>query len=286
MQRLKQGLTVSAGSGNLITFAYEDSLHKRQVPLDKPGNILNHRVVEQAYWMMEAEFRSVTSSQWQDADVTLKKEGSRIQEQLAKVNAELYDLDGLMNLQMHFLSKEDGREPQDKEDKRSQYWSDPFLGVRQHSIHIRRMQEYEEKIRGLGRDLDALKVLLPDLQARINDPRAQYIRTERRIERGDPPEVVILKQQRQAKLLDLRKLMERNTEKHPQVVRLKQEIEEIDSQLRQSMPQFHSTLVTTRASAPQAIYSTTIRRKGMRLSWCTTSRFRCIPAIFSRRQSG
>jgi len=232
--RLKSGLSVAAGRNNLVAFQCELALYRRRVPFDKDENVITDEILRIAYEIMKGEFQSIETARWENAASALAKQMEATQREIEEINKKLYDYDNLTSLQLAFVESPP-LDARTLSESLPRNWSDPFLGLRQHSVHIRRMDEISREIDDIvNLELPELTARLRAIQQQIADPKNQRIRIETRrpVERGAPPEALALQRQRQAKALELNRLLRNNTEKHPLVQKVMREIEEIDMQLR------------------------------------------------------
>jgi len=236
VSRLKSGLYVGPVYGNLLTLRYESFLYRRASPFDRPDNVIEHIVVRVAQAMVEQEFYVTENRQFLQTHEAIQKTKKKIKEDLDRVNGELYNLKELREIQLSFL-----RDYPQTRDEELRYpnrvlpnnWDDPFRGLPRHSIHIQRIDEFYGELRLADEEIVGLKTQIEGLRRDIRDPKNQTRRLPKkeRVQKDDPPEIVALKRELAVRLVELGKLLERNTDQHPFVVRLNREIAQIKAAL-------------------------------------------------------
>ncbi len=236
INNLKSGLYVGSVHGNLLQFRCNLYLFRRHSPFDKAENVIADVVVRVAEAMMEREFYSTENRQFTTTNEAIVKSRDKIQKDLDAVNRKLYNLDKLTSIQLSFLEKYPQVERTDEKFPNRPFrpgWDDPFRGLPRESIHIARIDQFYGELRKIDKEIVSLEADIQALTRDIEDPDNQkrVIPRKEQVEKGDPAEVVALKRELALKLVKLKRLLENNTEKHPFVVKLKGEIDQIKSAL-------------------------------------------------------
>ncbi len=242
--RLKRGLSVGLVQHNLLTLKYSALLYPRRSPFDRSENVITHVVVRVAHAMVEQEFYSTENQQFLRTKRAIQKNETELKRALDRVNEELYNLKELREIQLSFLrqypqtSETRLRDP-DKTLKPG--WDDAFRGLPQHSVHIRRIDDLYGDIQEIDEEITTYTALIRSLERDIEDPEKQTrtIPRKEKVEKGDPPEVVALKRELTLKLVELRQMREKNTDRHPFVVKLRGKIDQLRTALRDYQRQSH-----------------------------------------------
>lgn len=239
VQRLKDGLSVGGFRANMINIECVESLYPDRRPYYRKGrltNLLSHIILNVAYAMIEAEFRSTEATLWNDALSLIKERKDELAANLDRLNKEMYNFRELRDLQLSFLQKPKQPDALTPENVRDPHWAEDFVGVPETSRHIARISELTDEILQIDRNIAKLEAQAKVLQNQIDNPQQQYIEIRTTVRKEDPPEMQALRGELVLKQLELKKWLEKSTLKHPIVRRLEKEIQEINNALRQVKP--------------------------------------------------
>lgn len=236
VEALKHGLDVGNLSGNQMVFNFGYATYRMGRPLDHMGEtVITHLVLQVAYAMTEAEFRETETTQYETTRNVIERRMRETRDELDAINSQLYRFDKLSSLQLSFLRETLQIDQNYTGEKLPPNWDDPWKGMPQPSVHIRRISDLYEQLKKIDVEIADLRSRIKMLAELIRDPKNLTIPVpqKERVEKNDPPEVVALKKELALKLVQLKKLLENNTEQHPFVVSLKKEVDQIKSALHE-----------------------------------------------------
>lgn len=235
--KLKNGLSVSAVRGSLMQFGYSETLHRLYRPFVREDgqNQIAHLVLEVAYAIIEAEFRTAERVLWDDALDLVEQRKDDLQKELDRINQELHNYEKLTNLQMSWLDSS-LVEPATVPGAPQSYWTDQFSGLLRPSVHIQRINKHIDELVEIDKQIAQLEEEAEKLKKQIANPEQRYIEVRRLHSRRDPAEVVSLRGQLVLKQYQMRKMLLHNTMQHPQVQALQNEIDEMQAALDRYRP--------------------------------------------------